>query len=29
VSPLFTAATIDLLYQPQIIDDGDCGAIDG
>jgi hypothetical protein len=26
LSPLGTAATIDLLYQPQMIDDGDCGA---
>jgi hypothetical protein len=25
--PLGTAATIGLLYQPQMIDDGDCGAI--
>jgi hypothetical protein len=27
LSPLGTAATIGLLYQPQMIDDGDCGAI--
>jgi hypothetical protein len=29
LSPLGTAATTGLLYQPQIIDDGDCGAIGG
>jgi hypothetical protein len=29
VSLFGTAATTDLLYQPQMIDDGDCGAIDG
>jgi hypothetical protein len=30
LSPLGTAATTDLLYQPQMIDDGDdCGAIGG
>jgi hypothetical protein len=29
LSPLGTAATIGLLYEPQIIDDGDCGAIVG
>jgi hypothetical protein len=29
LSPLGTAATIGLLYQTEIIDDGDCGAIDG
>jgi hypothetical protein len=29
LSPLGTAANIGLLYQPQLIDDGDCGAIDG
>jgi hypothetical protein len=29
LSPLGTAATAGLLYQPQMIDDGDCGAIDG
>jgi hypothetical protein len=29
LSPLGTAATIGLLYQPQIIDNGDCGAIGG
>jgi hypothetical protein len=29
LSPLGTAATIGLLYQPQMIDDGDCGAVDG
>jgi hypothetical protein len=28
-SPLGTAATISLLYQPRMIDDGDCGAIGG
>jgi hypothetical protein len=28
-SPLGTAATAGLLYQPQMIDDGDCGAIRG
>jgi hypothetical protein len=28
-SPLGTAATAGLLYQPQVIDDGDCGAIGG
>jgi hypothetical protein len=28
-SPLGTAATIGLFYQPQMIDDGDCGAIGG
>jgi hypothetical protein len=27
LSPLVTAATTDLLHQPQMIDDGDCGAI--
>jgi hypothetical protein len=27
LSPLGTAATIGLLYQPQMIDNGDCGAI--
>jgi hypothetical protein len=27
LSPLGTAATTGLLYQPQVIDDGDCGAI--
>jgi hypothetical protein len=27
LSPLSTAATTGLLYQPQMIDDGDCGAI--
>jgi hypothetical protein len=27
LSPLGTVATIGLLYQPQMIDDGDCGAI--
>jgi hypothetical protein len=27
LSPLGTAATIGLLYPPQMIDDGDCGAI--
>jgi hypothetical protein len=29
LSPLGTAPTIGLLYQPQMIDDGDCGAIVG
>jgi hypothetical protein len=29
LSPLGTAATSGLLYQPQMIDDSDCGAIDG
>jgi hypothetical protein len=29
LSPLGTAATTGLLYQPQLIDDGDCGAIGG
>jgi hypothetical protein len=29
LSPLGTAATTDLLYQPQMIDDDDCGAIGG
>jgi hypothetical protein len=29
LSPLGTAAITGLLYQPQMIDDGDCGAIDG
>jgi hypothetical protein len=28
-SPLGTAATTGLLYQPQMIDDGDCGEING
>jgi hypothetical protein len=27
LSPVGTAATTGLLYQPQMIDDGDCGAI--
>jgi hypothetical protein len=27
LSPLGTAATTSLLYQPQMVDDGDCGAI--
>jgi hypothetical protein len=27
LSPLGTAATTGLFYQPQMIDDGDCGAI--
>jgi hypothetical protein len=27
LSPLGTAATTGLLYQPQMIDDGDCGEI--
>jgi hypothetical protein len=29
MSPLGTVATTDLLYQPQMIDDGDCEAIGG
>jgi hypothetical protein len=29
LSPLGTAATTGLLYQPQMVDDGDCGAIGG
>jgi hypothetical protein len=29
LSPLGTAAATDLLYQPRIIDDGDCGAGSG
>jgi hypothetical protein len=29
LSPLGTAATTGLLYQPQMIDDGDCGTIGG
>jgi hypothetical protein len=29
LSPLGTAATTALLYQPQMIDDGDCGAMVG
>jgi hypothetical protein len=29
LSPLGTAATTGLLYQPQVIDDGDCEAIGG
>jgi hypothetical protein len=29
LSPLGTAATTGLLYQPRMIDDGDCGAIGG
>jgi hypothetical protein len=29
MSPLCTVATIALLYQPQMTDDGDCGAIGG
>jgi hypothetical protein len=29
LSPLGTAATAGLLYQPQMLDDGDCGAIGG
>jgi hypothetical protein len=28
-SPLGTAATTDLLYQPQMTDDGDSGAVGG
>jgi hypothetical protein len=27
LGPLGTAATIDLLYQPQMIDNDDCGAV--
>jgi hypothetical protein len=29
LSPLGAAATTGLLYQPQMIDDGDCGAVRG
>jgi hypothetical protein len=29
LNPLGTAATIGLLYQPQMIDDDDCGAVGG
>jgi hypothetical protein len=29
LSPLATAATTGLLYQPQMIDDGECVAIGG
>jgi hypothetical protein len=29
LSPLGTAASIGLLYQPQAIDDGDCGPLRG
>jgi hypothetical protein len=29
MSPLGTAATTGLLYQPQMIGDGDCGVIGG
>jgi hypothetical protein len=29
LSPLGTRATTCLLYQPKMIDDGDCGAIGG
>jgi hypothetical protein len=29
LSPLGTAVTTGLLYQPQMIDDGDCEAIGG
>jgi hypothetical protein len=29
LSPLGTAATSGLVYKPQMIDDGDCGAIGG
>jgi hypothetical protein len=29
LSPLGSAATTGLLYPPQMIDDGDCGAIGG
>jgi hypothetical protein len=29
LSPLGSVATTGLLYQPQMIDDGDCGAVGG
>jgi hypothetical protein len=29
LNPLGTAATTGVLYQPQMIGDGDCGAIGG
>jgi hypothetical protein len=29
LSPLGTVATSGLLYKPQVIDEGDCGAIGG
>jgi hypothetical protein len=29
LSPLGTATTTGLLYQPQMIDEGDCGAVGG
>jgi hypothetical protein len=29
LSPLGTAVTTGLLYRPQLIDGGDCGAVDG
>jgi hypothetical protein len=29
LSPLVTEATTGLLYQPQMIDDGDCGSVCG
>jgi hypothetical protein len=29
LSPRGTAATTGLLYQPQMMDDGDCGAVGG
>jgi hypothetical protein len=29
LSPLGIATTTGLLYQPQMMDDGDCGAIGG
>jgi hypothetical protein len=29
LSPIGTAATSGLLYKPQMIDEGDCGAIGG
>jgi hypothetical protein len=29
LSPIGTAATISVLCQPQMIDDGDCGAVGG
>jgi hypothetical protein len=29
LSPVGTAATSGLLYKPQMIDEGDCGAIGG
>jgi hypothetical protein len=29
LSPLGRSATIGLLYQPQMVDDGECGAVGG